>query len=136
MQLPLFEILKKCRKITDSARCRPPFRDDLARGEEASSGCVTVPPFGFAKGELDADGEACDAPCARCDQIEVGRDADPRDSAAGGDGRFERAVDDPLVRGIGAGLSAAPGPLVWCNRSIFTFELRWAQARRKLAGWR
>jgi hypothetical protein len=40
-----------------------------------------VPPFGFAKGDLDADGEACDAPCARCDQIEVGRDAEPRDCA-------------------------------------------------------
>jgi hypothetical protein len=45
-------------------------------GAEASSGSDTVPPFGFAKGDLDADGEVCDAPCARCDQIEVGRDAD------------------------------------------------------------
>jgi hypothetical protein len=43
-------------------------------GNEASSGSDTVPPFGFAKGDLDADGEVCDAPRARCDQIEVGRD--------------------------------------------------------------
>jgi hypothetical protein len=28
------------------------------------------------QGDQDADGEACDAPCARCDEIEVGRDAD------------------------------------------------------------
>jgi hypothetical protein len=46
-------------------------------GDAASSGSDTVPPFGFAKGDLDADGEVCDAPCARCDQIEVGWDADP-----------------------------------------------------------
>jgi hypothetical protein len=64
-------------------------RDDVARGDEASSGSDTVPPFGFAKGDLDADGEVCDAPCARCDQIEVGRDADPRDCAAGGNGPFD-----------------------------------------------
>src|SRR2546427_12094616 len=72
-------------------------------GDEASSGSDTVPPFGFAKGDLDADGEACDAPCARCDQIEVGRDADPRDSAAGGDGPFDGAVDDPPGLGLGGG---------------------------------
>jgi hypothetical protein len=36
---------------------RPPFRDDVARGDEASSGSDTVPPFSFAKGDLDADGE-------------------------------------------------------------------------------
>ena len=55
-------------------------------GDEASSGSDTVPPFGFAKGDLDADGEACDAPCARCDEIEVGRDAEPGDCTAGGSG--------------------------------------------------
>ena len=64
-----------------------PFRNDLAHhsgmmspgGDEASFGADTVPPFGFAKGDLDADGEACDAPCARGDEIEGGRDAEPRD---------------------------------------------------------
>lgn len=76
-------------------------------GDEASSGSDTVLPFGFAKGDLDADGEVCDAPCARCDQIEVGRDADPRDCAAGGNGPFDGAVDDPPVRGIGADLAVA-----------------------------
>src|SRR6266446_2184808 len=43
----------------DSARCRPPFRNDLAHhsgmmspgGDAASSGSDTVPPFGFAKGD-------------------------------------------------------------------------------------
>lgn len=32
---------------------------DVARHSEMIS------PFGFAKGDLDADGEACDAPCVR-----------------------------------------------------------------------
>jgi hypothetical protein len=30
------------------------------------------------QGEQDADGEACDAPRARCDEIEVGWDVDPK----------------------------------------------------------
>src|ERR1700730_3708813 len=86
---------------------RPPFRDDVARGDAASSGSATVPPFGFAKGDLDADGEACDATCARCDQMEVGGDAEPRDCAAGGDGTLDGAADDTPVRGIGAELAVA-----------------------------
>jgi hypothetical protein len=85
----LHKIIAAERVPADSARCRPPFRndlahhsDDVARGDEASSGSDTVPPFNFVKGDpRDADGEVCDAPCARCDQIEVGRDADPRDCA-------------------------------------------------------
>ncbi len=43
-------------------RSRPAFRDDVARGNAASSGSHRVRPFALRRGTLDADGEACDAP--------------------------------------------------------------------------
>src|SRR6266704_2809911 len=39
-----------CKVFADSARCRPPFRNDVAHRDEASSGSDTVPLFGLAKG--------------------------------------------------------------------------------------
>src|SRR5258708_18650226 len=83
-------------------RSRPPFRDDLAHHSGMISPGVTRPLLApirarlsaFAKGDLDADGEVCDAPCARCEQIEVGRDAHPRAFAAGGVRPFDRALAD------------------------------------------
>jgi hypothetical protein len=45
----IVEAVEAIDKTADSGRNRPPFRDEIARGEAASSGSDRSPPFGFWK---------------------------------------------------------------------------------------
>ncbi|MGF6313166.1 hypothetical protein ABIB82_007197 [Bradyrhizobium sp. i1.8.4] len=96
--------IRSCRpQFRDESR--PPFRFEVASQSETMSatiaGCVDqrllrllirCAPFGFAKGPLDADGEACDAPRALSDQDEGGQAANPRVCAAGRSGAPDGAA--------------------------------------------
>src|SRR5215207_4347432 len=99
-------------------------------GEEASSGSDTVPAFGFAKGDLDAEGEACDAPRARCDQIAVGR--------AGGAGVFDgtrrghRRQAEPTGRRCIASSSASTWRCRSCGRNTSQANLSLSALLRTL----
>jgi len=66
------------------------------------------PPFGFAKGDLDADGEACDAPCGDVIRLKSAG-MSTREIAAVGDGPFDGSVDDPPFRDGGAELALSDG---------------------------
>ncbi|MGY4426020.1 hypothetical protein ACVWY2_008469 [Bradyrhizobium sp. JR6.1] len=98
--------IRSCRpQFRDESR--PPFRFEVASQSETMSamiaGCVDqmtrllrllirCAPFGFAKGPLDADGEACDAPRALSDQDEGGQAANPQVCAAGRSGAPDGAA--------------------------------------------
>jgi hypothetical protein len=83
---------------SDSARGRPPFRDDVARGDDASSGFDTVRLLAFAKGDLNADEDVCDATRARCNQIEVGGGVDSRDRTADGVSTYTGGIATSMPR--------------------------------------
>lgn len=55
-----------------------------------------------------SDGEACDAPCARCDQDEDGRAAELRDCATGGRGRSRLGPPSQSQKGCSFGIQKRP----------------------------
>src|ERR1700739_1412762 len=92
----------------------PPFRFEIAHHSGMKSPEVKRPLLAlidpllsaFGRSGSDADGEACDAPRARCDEAEGSGAFDPGDRAAGWGGALDGAADDPPVRGGGTGLAA------------------------------